>query len=182
MANDREFIIQPLITEGRVVKLSDIDPTTTYAQIGVWQPNQQQSGSPGNAFPSYVIPLSELGGTAINNKNFIGVDPVYGNDTQAIADGKYNPNSAFRNLDVAVANAASNDVIVLYPGTHITFGIFNPVCSFYGLAGSVISNPYGGSVFTLSNGVLNIEGDSVLYNVGNPVVNASLSTVNIKCR
>lgn len=60
MANDREFIIQPLITEGRVVKLSDIDPETSYLQVGVWQDNQRQAGSSGNAYPSYVIPISEL--------------------------------------------------------------------------------------------------------------------------
>jgi hypothetical protein len=61
MANDREFIIQPLISDNRLVKLSDIDPTTSYAQIGVWQPNQQASGSPNNSYPSYAIPLSEIG-------------------------------------------------------------------------------------------------------------------------
>jgi len=61
MANDREFIIQPLISDDRLVKLSDIDPKTSYAQIGVWQPNQQASGSPGNSYPSYAIPLSEIG-------------------------------------------------------------------------------------------------------------------------
>jgi hypothetical protein len=60
MANDREFIIQPLITEGRVVKLSDIDPETSYLQVGVWQDNQRQAGSSGNAYPSYAIAIAEL--------------------------------------------------------------------------------------------------------------------------
>lgn len=60
MANDREFIIQPLITDGKVVKLADIDPETSYLQVGVWQDNQRQAGSSSNSYPSYVIPLSEL--------------------------------------------------------------------------------------------------------------------------
>lgn len=70
MANDREFIIQPLINEGKVVTLADIDPNTTYAQIGVWQANQSKSASAENNYPSYVIPLSELigsGGTPITS-------------------------------------------------------------------------------------------------------------------
>jgi hypothetical protein len=60
MANDREFIIQALITAGKVLKITDIDPKTTYLQVGVWQDNQQKAGSPNNAYPSLVIPLSEL--------------------------------------------------------------------------------------------------------------------------
>lgn len=179
--------IQDLIKAGRITKLSEIDPTKAYLQYGLYQSgNRQNNASNADTYKSYVIPLSELLGTGpaftINNKNFIGVDPVYGNDTQAIADGKYNPNSPFRNIDVAVANAAPNDVILLYPGVHNTFGIFNPVCSFYGLGGSVISNPYGASVFSISNGTLNIDGDSVITNVGSPVFNIALGTVTIRCK
>jgi len=60
MANDQNFIPQTLIAEGKIVKLSDINPSTTYAQIGVWQENQSPSASSSNAYPSFVIPLSEL--------------------------------------------------------------------------------------------------------------------------
>lgn len=177
------FNIQALVDERRVVKITDIDPATSYAQIGVFQVNNRAAGAANpNTYRAYAIALSELGGAVINNKNFIGVDPVYGNDTQAVTDGKYNPNSPFKNIDVAVANAASNDVILLYPGTHNTFGISNPVCSFYGLGGSVISNPYGGSVFSLFNGVLRITGDSVITNVSGPAINATLSTVEVQCK
>jgi len=54
--------IQALITRGRIVTSKDIDPTETYVQIGIFQPGNRPSGS-GNpdTYPSYVIPLSEIG-------------------------------------------------------------------------------------------------------------------------
>ena len=114
MANDREFIIQPLITDNRLVKLSDIDPTTSYAQIGVWQPNQQASGSPGNSYPSYAIPLSEI--STKSNKNMIVVDGNYGDDATAVAAGNYDFNKPFGTIDAAIANAQYGDTLWLMPG------------------------------------------------------------------
>jgi len=177
------FNIQALIEERRVVKITDIDPATSYAQIGVFQTNNRPAGAANpNTYRSYAIALSELGGAIINNKNFIGVDPVYGNDAQAVTDGKYNPNSPFKSIDVAVTNAAPDDVILLYPGTHNTFGINSPLCSFYGLGGSIISNPYGGSVFNTEGLPLVVTGDAVLSNVNGPVINAQGAVVDVKCK
>ena len=116
MANDREFIIQPLITDNRLVKLSDIDPTTSYAQIGVWQPNQQASGSPGNSYPSYAIPLSEIGGNSVSNKNIIVVDDTYGDDASAAAAGNYDFNKPFGTIDAAITKASVGDTLWLMPG------------------------------------------------------------------
>lgn len=54
------FNIQALIAEGKVVDLADLVPSETYLQIGVFQNGNSRSASGNNAYPSYVIPLSEL--------------------------------------------------------------------------------------------------------------------------
>lgn len=54
------YNIQALITQGRLVSSGDIDPNNTYVQIGVWQPGNRKSGASNDAYPSYVIPLSEV--------------------------------------------------------------------------------------------------------------------------
>ena len=55
------FNIQNLINEGKIVKLSDIDPTKAYLQLGVFQNGNREKGA-GNAntYESYAIPISEL--------------------------------------------------------------------------------------------------------------------------
>lgn len=114
MANDREFIIQPLISDGRLLKLSDINPNTSYVQVGVWQPNQQASGSPGNSYPSYALPISEI--SAKSNKNIIVVDETYGDDTTALAAGNYDFNKPFATIDAAILVAQPKDTLWLMPG------------------------------------------------------------------
>ena len=52
--------IQALIAQGRVVSITDIDPTQSFVQIGVYQPENRKIGSANNSYPSFVIPLSEL--------------------------------------------------------------------------------------------------------------------------
>ena len=54
--------IQALIAQGRVVSITDIDPTQSFVQIGVYQPDNRKIGSANNSYPSFVIPLSEFGG------------------------------------------------------------------------------------------------------------------------
>lgn len=53
--------IQTLIAQGKVVLLSDIDPTESYLQVGVYQPNNRRIGS-GNpdTYPSVVMALSDI--------------------------------------------------------------------------------------------------------------------------
>lgn len=60
------FNVQSLISKGRVAKLTDIDPTKAYVQVGVYQPGNRAIGS-GNAntFKECAIPLSEIGGGAL---------------------------------------------------------------------------------------------------------------------
>lgn len=55
------FRISSLISQRRVVKLTDVDPNETYVQLGVHQQgNRQLSPSSAGAYPSYAMPLSEL--------------------------------------------------------------------------------------------------------------------------
>lgn len=57
------FKIQSLIAQGDIVTSSDIDPTQSYLQVGVYQQGNRQIGpSNTNTYKSYAIPLSEVGG------------------------------------------------------------------------------------------------------------------------
>ena len=53
--------IQTLIAQGKIVNAGDIDPDTSYLQVGVWQEGTRQKGAAGEAYPSFAIALSELG-------------------------------------------------------------------------------------------------------------------------
>lgn len=162
MANDREFIVQPLITEGRVVKLSDIDPTTSYAQIGVWQDNQSQNASAGNAYPSYVIPVSELLSPP-DFKNYLIVDPVYGDDATAIP---YDTHKPYKTVFAAMAAATGRDTLILNPGNHTVSTIINPTVKFHLLTDATLVNPFG-SVFEINSAsTLIVTGNGAL--VGGP--------------
>ena len=52
--------IQTLIAQGKIVNAGDIDPDTSYLQVGVWQEGTRQKGAAGEAYPSYAIPLSQV--------------------------------------------------------------------------------------------------------------------------
>lgn len=78
--------IQTLIAQGKVVELADIDPTQSFVQIGIYQPDNRKIGSANNAYPPFVIPLSELGGSgedglntlnATVNLNTLDVQPLF---------------------------------------------------------------------------------------------------------
>jgi len=86
--------IQALIAQGKVVELTDIDPAQSYVQIGVYQPDNRKIGSANNAYPPFVIPLSELGGGGTWG-SITGILAAQ-LDLQAALDAKYditNPDS-----------------------------------------------------------------------------------------
>jgi hypothetical protein len=57
------FNIQALIKEGKIVGSADINLDNSYLQVGVYQPGNRKRGpSDANSYPSFAIPLSELGG------------------------------------------------------------------------------------------------------------------------
>lgn len=114
------FRISSLISQKRIVRLTDIDPTKAYAQIGVYQEgNTQWSPSSPGAYPSYTIPLSELLSPPTPDlKKYILVDSAYGNDGTAVPYDTHNP---YRTIDAAVAAASFGDTIVMNPGTYYSF-------------------------------------------------------------
>ena len=113
------FNVQSLITKKRIVTANDIDPTSSYLQVGVYQPGNKPSNS-GNAdaYPSYAIAISQIAGNSVNLKNLIVVDAVYGNDTTAVAAGIYDFNKSFQTIDAAIANAAYGDTLWLLGGSY----------------------------------------------------------------
>ena len=125
------FNIQALIAEGRVVNSSDIDPTNTYAQVGVYQQNGSNRSSNANNYKSYAISLSEIGGKVKDFKNYIVVDMVYGNDSNAILD-IYNEMLPFSTIDNAIINASPGDLIIVNKGVYtIGVNIASKDLSFY---------------------------------------------------
>lgn len=106
------FNIQALIREGKLVGASDIDPTASYLQVGVFQTGNRRAGA-GNpdTYPSYAIPISEISGKS--NKNMIVVDATYGDDATAAAAGNYDFNKPFQTIDAAIANAQYGDTLWL---------------------------------------------------------------------
>jgi hypothetical protein len=52
--------IQTLIAQGKIVNAGDIDPDTSYLQVGVWQEGNRQKGAAGEAYPSYAIAVSQI--------------------------------------------------------------------------------------------------------------------------
>lgn len=86
--------IQALIAKGKVVSSTDIDPTQSFVQIGVYQPDNRKIGSANNTYPPFVIPLSEL----TNGSTWGTITGLLANqlDLQAALDAKYditNPDS-----------------------------------------------------------------------------------------
>lgn len=94
------FNIQALIRERKVVELSDIDPTSSYLQVGVFQTgNRQSNASNADTYPSYAISISELLATPPITLNVIprGTGP-------SIADGFW----AFSANDIYPLTPCSN--------------------------------------------------------------------------
>lgn len=81
--------IQALIAKGKVVSITDIDPTQSFVQIGVYQPDNRKIGSANNTYPSFVIPLSELGGGGASTlQQVTDLGNTTTNDIQLINDAE----------------------------------------------------------------------------------------------
>lgn len=90
--------IQALIAQGRVVSITDIDPTQSFVQIGVYQPDNRKIGSANNSYPPFVIPLSELGGGGVWG-TITGVLAAQ-LDLQAALDAKYDITNPDNFIDI----------------------------------------------------------------------------------
>jgi hypothetical protein len=93
------YTIQTLITQGRVVGSGDVDPANTYIQIGVWQPGNRKRNASNDAYPSYVIPLSQLG---IGNTVWGTITGLLSDqlDLQAALDNKYDISNPAGFIDI----------------------------------------------------------------------------------
>jgi hypothetical protein len=177
------FNIQALIRERKLVGLSDIDPTTSYLQVGVFQTgNRQSNASNADTYPSYAIPISEIGGNSVSNKNIIVVDPVFGDDASAAAAGNYDFNKPFQSINNAVANANTGDTLWVLGGTYnILENLLDKQLTIYAWNCQLLfRGPQTGSIFT----ELTIKGNADIYIlpsgsfVTTPCVNAN---INIEC-
>jgi hypothetical protein len=165
------FNVQSLITKKRIVTANDIDPTSSYLQVGVFQPGNKPSNS-GNAdaYPSYAIPISEI--AVKSNKTIIVVDSKYGDDTAAVTAGVYDFNKPFQTIDAAIANAAYADTLWVLGGFHNTYSINEQLLdkglTIYGWNCSISFDTAQTAAFAAE---LTIKGNATIY------INANIDTM-----
>lgn len=154
--------IEALIAQGNIATLSQVDPTKTFVEVGVYQNRTNAIKGNGTSYKSYAMDISQFGGGGppvvlpVDNKNFVLVDPL------ATTPGvKYNMFNPYVNIDLAFIAAVPGDVIVVNPGTYfVTQNIFSkPGVSFYFWEGATVYlfvNPLAssgtGDITILGNG------------------------------
>jgi hypothetical protein len=186
------FNVQALIREGKLVGASDIDPTSSYLQVGVFQNGNRRAGaSNADTYPSYAIPISEIAGNSVSNKSVIVVDAVYGDDASAVAAGIYDFNKPFQTIDAAIANAAYGDTLWLLTsyGKNYDYTINENLLLDLGLtiyAWNCILTFASSLLSTGITSTLTIKGNATIIfgDTGEPTINTSLSTsvnINIEC-
>lgn len=172
------FRISSLISQGRIVQLSDLDPTKSYVQIGVHQEGTRQlsPSSPG-AYPSYVIPLSELGGGG-NQTDFCTIN--------LIKSVELGPDVVFTHPDNSTVTDFIDTNIAITRG--VNQPLYNPL-----LEGSYQFNisPQGtlwnadgwGTLDDVTTRTYTDLANCLSYNIGNLIVGAQLvmwDTINNK--
>jgi hypothetical protein len=179
------FNIQALIREGRLVGASDINPTTSYLQVGVFQTgNRQSNASNADTYPSYAIPISEIAGNSVSNKNIIVVDSVFGDDASAAAAGNYDFNKPFQTIDNAIANANNRDTLWLMPGGiyFVNNNLLDKALTIYAWSCQLIfEGPQTGSAST----ELTIKGNADIYIYSGASFNTTpcvYANINIECK
>jgi hypothetical protein len=186
------FNVQALIREGRLVGASDIDPTSSYLQVGVFQNGNRRAGaSNADTYPSYAIPISEIAGNSVSNKSVIVVDGQFGDDASAVAAGIYDFNKPFQTIDAAIANAAYGDTLWLLTsyGKNYDYTINENLLLDLGLtiyAWNCILTFASALASTGPTSALTIKGNATIVfgDTGAPTIETSLSTsvnINIEC-
>lgn len=177
------FNIQALIRERKLVGLSDIDPTSSYLQVGVFQTgNRASNSSNADTYPSYAIPISEIGGNSVSNKNIIVVDGTYGDDASAAAAGNYDFNKPFQSIDNAILNASVGDTLWVMPGSYpILNNLLDKNLTIYAWSCLLIfRGPQTGTTFAN----LTIKGNADIYILPGGVFNTTFcinANINIEC-
>lgn len=54
------FNIESLITQGKVLDNSQIDPANDYIQVGKYVPNNRKLGGSGNSYESFALPINQI--------------------------------------------------------------------------------------------------------------------------
>jgi hypothetical protein len=107
--------IQTLIAQGKIVNAGDIDPDTSYLQVGVWQEGTRQKGAAGEAYPSYAIPISQIASQQVIDvlgTSLYSTSPAAGPNFNT-GDGVYFGSQAGRDSNgyasICIGNAAGNN-------------------------------------------------------------------------
>jgi len=69
---------QTLINAGKIVDLTQIDPTTSYVSLGYWQKGNRKEGAGSNAYPQYVIRIADLLSGGVGPQGPIGATGATG--------------------------------------------------------------------------------------------------------
>lgn len=167
--------IQTLIAQGRVVSITDIDPTQSFVQIGVYQPDNRKIGSANSAYPSFVIPVSELVPQNIYTPNILYVDDIAGND--ATGEVGY-PSKPYATIDAATADATSGNIIMVERGNYSVTDI-KPNVTYYLGVSNITANGFIDASY--GPGSFNVYGHATIYSNQSLIYDISGSTVNLEC-
>lgn len=173
--------IQALIAQGKIVTLADIDPSQSYVGIGVYQAGNRKRGSANNSYPTYVIPVSELGGTppapyVYITPNVLYVDDIQGNDATA---QKGYPNLPYQTIDAATNAAVAGDVVYARRGSYNVGVQFKPQVV-YDLGSSIVGVGYMVGA-NYGGGNFRVYGNAQLIVYGGLATNCANSNVYIEC-
>lgn len=114
--------IQALIAKGKVVSITDIDPTQAFVQIGVYQPDNRKIGSANNTYPSFVIPLSELGGGGGGGSNVPNAITVTVDLNTTLPQVFTFPTGKFIPQDAYLSNATINTSLTPASNLQVSIG------------------------------------------------------------
>jgi len=155
------YILQTLITQGRIVTSAEIDPDNSYLQIGVYQRGNRKSKAANDAYPLFAIPLSEVGGPI----GLLGTS-LYSKTPAAGSDFSIN-HGIFFGLEAGLNSSTANYSIFLgkQSGANATDAYES---NFIGLqAGANLSNSYQ------SNFIGTLAGYSASYSSASNFIGSS---------
>jgi hypothetical protein len=167
--------IQTLIAQGRVVELTDIDPTQSFVQIGIYQPDNRKIGSGNNTYPPFVIPVSELVPQNIYTPYILYVDDTAGDD--ATGEKGY-PSKPYASIEAATTAAVSGDIIMVERGYYSVTGI-KPNVTYYLGVSTIYANGFIDASY--GPGSFNVYGHATIESSQSLIYDISGSTVHIEC-
>jgi hypothetical protein len=141
--------INQLVADGKIIpNIAVLDPNNTYVEVGsFFQSNRKKDGD--NSYHPFAVPLSQIGGGGppvvlpVDNKNWLRVDVINGNDSIAVKNNEFLP---YQSINKAIADAVAGDLIIVDPGTYyVTLNMFKPGVSYYVYKNAIINISPGSS-------------------------------------